>query len=199
MSDDDLSQATAPALAQNNPYVASENLSALEAQVLGEYARMANNLKRVSARLDAMRGHTLRVLTLYDQLAAVADQLAATQPEIMKALVPLEKKLGLTLTLFKVSYGSYRGAFENTCADCNHLRLPSGRPTLLKKRVSSNKSKTSSGSTSRKRLRGRTSSETSIEEYCRNNTSKAIPAHLDTCQIFHARVSMCTSRLNEGL
>ena len=38
-----------PSLAENNPYIGSNNVTALEAEVLGEYARMANNLERVSS------------------------------------------------------------------------------------------------------------------------------------------------------
>ena len=37
------------------------------------------------------------------QLAEVANTLSAMQPEIMAQLVPLERKLGLVVTLFRVS------------------------------------------------------------------------------------------------
>lgn len=39
----------------------------------------------------------------YVQLAEIANRLAGMQPEIMAQLVPLERKLGLVVTLFRVS------------------------------------------------------------------------------------------------
>lgn len=73
-----------PVLSQSNPYAPSavNELSKLEAEVLGEYARMSDNLER---------------------LTSITNKLASSQPEIMHAIVPLEKKLGMVLTLFKAS------------------------------------------------------------------------------------------------
>ncbi|KAK9898179.1 hypothetical protein P389DRAFT_30193 [Cystobasidium minutum MCA 4210] len=69
-------------LAEDNIYASSSNLTTLEAEVLGEYARLAKNL---------------------DKLTEVANTLAGMQPEIMAQLVPLERKLGLVVTLFRAS------------------------------------------------------------------------------------------------
>lgn len=42
------------------------------------------------------------IFVWYLQLAEVANTLAGMQPEIMAQLVPLERKLGLVVTLFRV-------------------------------------------------------------------------------------------------
>ncbi|GAA96044.1 uncharacterized protein L969DRAFT_90276 [Mixia osmundae IAM 14324] len=63
-------------------YTDSAQFTTPEAQVLNEYARMAANL---------------------DKLATLASSLASTQPALLNHLRPLERKLGLVLTLFKAS------------------------------------------------------------------------------------------------
>lgn len=108
-----------PVLSQSNPYAPSavNELSTLEAEVLGEYARMSDNLERVSLSRRAPccwrwacgsclnprppLAPALRLL----QLTSITNKLASSQPEIMHAIVPLEKKLGMVLTLFKVRRG----------------------------------------------------------------------------------------------
>jgi len=73
--------------AKENPYLSyahqtSHGVSELEAEVLGEYARLAKNIEK---------------------LTGLTNTLSTSQPEIFEQLRPLEKKLGLVLTLFKAS------------------------------------------------------------------------------------------------
>ncbi|GAA6055093.1 hypothetical protein JCM3770_001793 [Rhodotorula araucariae] len=73
-------------MAQRAPPVpAADVIQRLEHQVLQEYALTARNL---------------------DDIAAVVQRLAAAQPQILTELRPLERKLGLILTLFKASVWS---------------------------------------------------------------------------------------------
>ncbi|BGP39665.1 hypothetical protein JCM10450v2_003635 [Rhodotorula kratochvilovae] len=67
------------------PVPAAELIQRLEHQVLQEYALTARNL---------------------DDIAAVVQRLASVQPQILSELRPLERKLGLILTLFKASVWS---------------------------------------------------------------------------------------------
>ncbi|KAJ7746942.1 DASH complex subunit Dad3-domain-containing protein [Mycena maculata] len=66
-----------------NPYINHPNLSPIEAEVLWEYAKLAQNLKQLKQRT-----HTL-----------------TEQPDItlLARLRVLENKMGLILTLFKAS------------------------------------------------------------------------------------------------
>ncbi|KAL8279979.1 hypothetical protein RQP46_007560 [Phenoliferia psychrophenolica] len=54
----------------------------LQSEVLSEYARMASNL---------------------DTMSKLAQQLASAQPPILEQLRPLERKMGLVLTLYQAS------------------------------------------------------------------------------------------------
>ncbi|GAA6001002.1 Dad3p [Rhodotorula paludigena] len=67
------------------PVPASERIHRLEQQVLHEYASTARSL---------------------DDIATVVQRLSAAQPQILAELRPLERKLGLILTLFKASVWS---------------------------------------------------------------------------------------------
>ncbi|GAA6043795.1 hypothetical protein JCM8097_007712 [Rhodosporidiobolus ruineniae] len=60
-------------------------IARLEQQTLDEYAQVANNL---------------------DDVTAVVQRLASAQPHLLQELRPLERKLGLVLTLFKASVWS---------------------------------------------------------------------------------------------
>ncbi|TNY19594.1 hypothetical protein DMC30DRAFT_417727 [Rhodotorula diobovata] len=62
------------------PVPAADLIQRLEHQVLHEYSITARNL---------------------DAIAQVVQRLAAAQPQILSELRPLERKLGLILTLFK--------------------------------------------------------------------------------------------------
>ncbi|GAA5855890.1 hypothetical protein JCM9279_001159 [Rhodotorula babjevae] len=67
------------------PRPAADVIHQLELQVLQEYTATARNL---------------------DDIAAVLVRLSAAQPQILSELRPLERKLGLILTLFKASVWS---------------------------------------------------------------------------------------------
>ncbi|BGP15618.1 hypothetical protein JCM10213_004138 [Rhodosporidiobolus nylandii] len=68
-----------------HPPPASEVIARLEQQVLDEYALTAQHL---------------------DDVTASTQHLAAVQPQLLAELRPLERKLGLILTLFKASVWS---------------------------------------------------------------------------------------------
>ncbi|GAA5914677.1 hypothetical protein JCM8208_000410 [Rhodotorula glutinis] len=67
------------------PRPAADVIHQLELQVLQEYSATARNL---------------------DEIAAVVQRLSSAQPQILSELRPLERKLGLILTLFKASVWS---------------------------------------------------------------------------------------------
>ncbi|GAA5945771.1 hypothetical protein JCM3775_005847 [Rhodotorula graminis] len=67
------------------PRPAADLIHQLELQVLQEYSATARNL---------------------DDIATVVQRLSAAQPQILSELRPLERKLGLILTLFKASVWS---------------------------------------------------------------------------------------------
>ncbi|GAA5881714.1 hypothetical protein JCM5296_006250 [Sporobolomyces johnsonii] len=64
---------------------AQQLIARLEAQVLDQYSLTARNL---------------------DDIATVVQRLSAVQPALLAELRPLERKLGLILTLFKASVWS---------------------------------------------------------------------------------------------
>ncbi|GAA6020893.1 hypothetical protein JCM10207_003180 [Rhodosporidiobolus poonsookiae] len=64
---------------------ADDAIARLEGQVLAQYGTVAHNL---------------------DDVAAAIQRLSATQPQVLVELRPLERKLGLILTLFKASVWS---------------------------------------------------------------------------------------------
>ncbi|GAA5930497.1 hypothetical protein JCM21900_006731 [Sporobolomyces salmonicolor] len=64
---------------------AQKAIARLEAQVLGQYSLTARTL---------------------DDIATVVQRLSAVQPALLAELRPLERKLGLILTLFKASVWS---------------------------------------------------------------------------------------------
>ncbi|GAA5845084.1 hypothetical protein JCM11251_000004 [Rhodosporidiobolus azoricus] len=64
---------------------AAQVIARLERQVLSEYAQTARSL---------------------DEVTATVQRLSAAQPQVLAELRPLERKLGLILTLFKASVWS---------------------------------------------------------------------------------------------
>ncbi|GAA5917393.1 hypothetical protein JCM6882_000843 [Rhodosporidiobolus microsporus] len=70
---------------QTEPPAAVDTIARLERQVLGEYAATARNL---------------------DDITATVQRLSSAQPQVLAELRPLERKLGLILTLFKASVWS---------------------------------------------------------------------------------------------
>ncbi|KAK0496802.1 DASH complex subunit Dad3-domain-containing protein [Armillaria luteobubalina] len=67
----------------NNPYTDHPSLSAVEADVLWEYAKLAANVKQVASKAKG--------------LSKEPDE------QLLARLRDLEKKMGLVLTLFKAS------------------------------------------------------------------------------------------------
>ncbi|KAK0482625.1 DASH complex subunit Dad3, partial [Armillaria novae-zelandiae] len=67
----------------NNPYTGHPSLTALEADVLWEYAKLAANVKQVANKAKG--------------LSKEPDE------QLLARLRDLEKKMGLVLTLFKAS------------------------------------------------------------------------------------------------
>ncbi|KAK4053391.1 hypothetical protein OIV83_001555 [Microbotryomycetes sp. JL201] len=63
----------------------ADTIARLESQVLHEYAQVSSNL---------------------EQIAAVTQSLSGAQPHLLNEVRPLERKLGLVLTLFKASVWS---------------------------------------------------------------------------------------------
>lgn len=99
--------------------VASNTISKLEGQVLAEYALLSRNLDQVSSRLSlslkqrrtaaliaeaeqlGLRSSFLTVPIQLLQISIVVQRLSAVQPHLLNQVRPLERKLGLVLTLFK--------------------------------------------------------------------------------------------------
>lgn len=92
-------------------------MAKMESQVLAEYAAVAANLDHVSPlccpcqmhaagqRAKALQGqpHEVSANTICRglQIASTTHKLASIQPHLLNELRPLERKLGLVLTLFK--------------------------------------------------------------------------------------------------
>ncbi|CEQ40316.1 SPOSA6832_01925 [Sporobolomyces salmonicolor] len=81
---------------------AQKAIARLEAQVLGQYSLTARTLDDASPSL-APSPRRVPALTRRDsvQIATVVQRLSAVQPALLAELRPLERKLGLILTLFK--------------------------------------------------------------------------------------------------
>jgi hypothetical protein len=83
--------------------MASSKIASLEAQVLSEYAAVATNLDQV--RLVSPRRLPSPFLSTdhpsHKQMAIAIQKLSAVQPHLLNQVRPLERKLGLVLTLFK--------------------------------------------------------------------------------------------------
>ena len=87
-------------LRRDNPYSGSSKCSQLEAEVLGEYARLADNIERVGESLHGE--HEYYTDNVCSQLTAITNELASLQPDLLERITPLERKLGMVMTLFKV-------------------------------------------------------------------------------------------------
>jgi DASH complex subunit DAD3 len=85
----------------------------LEAEVLDEYARMVELLDRVCPSLiptnHSTTGEKLMLKIMNDvpiQMSDSAHELSTLPPYLLEGLLPLERKMGLVLTLFKASVWS---------------------------------------------------------------------------------------------
>lgn len=90
-----------------NPYAGHRLLSEKEQQVLGEYARLAATIKRVSMSIPLVT----RVIILHPRFAkvsALSSNLSSSErhTSLLNDLRVLERKMGLVLTLFKASVWS---------------------------------------------------------------------------------------------
>ncbi|KAH9456049.1 hypothetical protein Pst134EB_012264 [Puccinia striiformis f. sp. tritici] len=76
-----------------NPNLVRQSTNKLEVEVLDEYARMVDLLDQ-----------TLPLISL--QISNSAHELSTLPPYLLENMLPLERKMGLVLTLFKASVWS---------------------------------------------------------------------------------------------
>lgn len=82
--------------------MSTANAVQLQHEVLAEYARMAHNLDAVCPRPPRLsRAAPLTLPRGPLQMAKLSQKLAGAQPYILEQLRPLERKMGLVLTLYQ--------------------------------------------------------------------------------------------------